>query len=763
MITERKTAVRQVQVSTPAGWDAGPGREVERGLPEGQPLSSPPIRFRRLHLLTGVILPFLSVAVEVFTGWSAEIYADPIPNRGLLLLALLAPMANLALWVRFCTGPRPPAWLVSRPGWLDWMSAVSSFVAVGYALLYLPITPVALILSLFGIGLLPLAPQFALFTAWRLRRALNEAYPNRRTGRVWALAAGAILAVNLPGAVTVAGLHLASSGDYSSRTREQGVKLLRWVGDRGQMLRACYANDGSWVQLWHAGLGREEARRIFYKVTGTPFDAVPQPRSASRFFFWDANQGGDKVGSVRLPGLTLSTSQIDGSVDPAAATSNLQWTMEFANQGPAQSEARAVVVLPAGGVVSRVTLWINGEPREAAFGGRAQVRQAYEAVVRARRDPLLVTTAGPGRVLVQCFPVPAGGTMKIRLGITSPVTGGRLELPHLAEQNFGAAAGAGAHTVWIDAGGAAIRRSLDDGALARPLELPALAAPADLAWTPDPNDASRHIERRWARAEKPGRLIVVVDGSESLRSFADEIEKQLAAAPPDLPVTRVLAGDHWSMPERFEPGDFAGGADNVPALLRAQTLALEGTRPVIVWLHGPQPVELSPAAALEQFWRRRPGRARLVAIELAAGPNHVLAALDGTVEVEPVKTNINNMFKTIIDPYVRPVFVRAAGVAGAGVRTGADLAQLWAASQANQLAAAGSASSAASIAAAYQVVTAVSGAVVLESQAQYETAGLRPGTPLEMASTPEPATLVLSLIGTLALLAARRLRCRTTG
>ena len=73
-------------------------------------------------------------------------------------------------------------------------------------------------------------------------------------------------------------------------------------------------------------------------------------------------------------------------------------------------------------MVSRLTLWIDGEEREAAFGGRSQVKTAYKETVQQRRDPVLVTTCGPDRVLVQCFPVPpGGGRMKLRLGITAPL------------------------------------------------------------------------------------------------------------------------------------------------------------------------------------------------------------------------------------------------------------------------------------------------------------------------------------------------------
>jgi hypothetical protein len=67
-------------------------------------------------------------------------------------------------------------------------------------------------------------------------------------------------------------------------------------------------------------------------------------------------------------------------------------------------------------------LWVNGEEREAAFAGRSQTREAYQKVaIQQRRDPVLVTTAGPDRVQMQCFPVPPnGGLMKIRIGITAP-------------------------------------------------------------------------------------------------------------------------------------------------------------------------------------------------------------------------------------------------------------------------------------------------------------------------------------------------------
>ena len=56
----------------------------------------------------------------------------------------------------------------------------------------------------------------------------------------------------------------------------------------------------------------------------------------------------------------------------------------------------------------------------------------------------------------------------------------------------------------------------------------------------------------------------------------------------------------------------------------------------------------------------------------------------------------------------------------------------------------------------YHLVTPVSGAVVLESQAQYDEAGLTPADGSQVPTVPEPGTWALILSLSLALLLARR-------
>ena len=116
--------------------------------------------------------------------------------------------------------------------------------------------------------------------------------------------------------------------------------------------------------------------------------------------------------------------------------------MTFQNDHPRNREARMQIALPPGSVVSRATLWVNDEPQEAAFGKSSQVRAAYESVVNTNRAPLLVTTIGADRMLAQAFPIPQyGGTLKFRLGITTPLSlenpsSASMVLPTLIAHNF---------------------------------------------------------------------------------------------------------------------------------------------------------------------------------------------------------------------------------------------------------------------------------------------------------------------------------------
>ncbi len=81
------------------------------------------------------------------------------------------------------------------------------------------------------------------------------------------------------------------------------------------------------------------------------------------------------------------------------------------------------------------------------------------------------------------------------------------------------------------------------------------------------------------------------------------------------------------------------------------------------------------------------------------------------------------------------------------------LARLWAAAEVRRLAAAGPAGHAEALALAvkHQLVTPVSGAVVLETKAQYDAHGLHPVDPATVPTVPETGSVAVLLIALFAL------------
>ncbi len=98
------------------------------------------------------------------------------------------------------------------------------------------------------------------------------------------LAAAVIAMVEAPFWITRSALQLAVSDDPDERQR--GLARLRAWRDTDLLLRECYGRTrGAMamdvVTLLITGGPRvtpDQAREIYYRVTGTPFNAVPAPR-----------------------------------------------------------------------------------------------------------------------------------------------------------------------------------------------------------------------------------------------------------------------------------------------------------------------------------------------------------------------------------------------------------------------------------------------------------------------------------------------------
>jgi hypothetical protein len=756
-------------------------------------------------LAMGVLLPLVTLGVELTTRMCTDAIFDPLPTMFHILLVAFVPLANFLAWRALRLADVSPG--------LALLNGVAIGIAAFYSVVFLPLIPIAaLVVVYFGLGLLPLAPLLSLIASILLRMHLSRFARNSRLrAPLWpGLVAGllALLAIELPATVTRIGMEIATAEAHETRLR--GIQWLRIAGSEEVLLRHCYPRSGRGTDmvgsLFSNPISVQQAQELYYRVTGTAFNSIPTPpsRAADRWFVggdWDSDQGSVRVGG-RLQDLSLASSRMDGSMDANAAVAYLEWTMVFRNAGTVQKEARAQIGLPPGAVVSRVTLWINGEEREAAFAGRGKVRAAYESVVSQSRDPVLVTSAGKDRVSMQLFPVPPAGEMKVRLGITVPMRlekehNSLLSLPYFHERNFEFAP-ALRHALWVESksplrngvaagtpipGGFSLRTELDELHLGEDAAIIVAERSKDeLAWVADTRAPGQIVRQHFVHqtSAPPKRLVVVIDGSAAMRDVASQLAAALAKLPEAVELDLIFAGEATNvhtggltakgMAEHIGAYRYTGGQDNAPQLARGLDL-LSGQGDALLWVHGPQPVSLEPVEPLLQRLERLSFRPVWYEVQVRPGANRVGEKLDGLIS--PTMLSTEALHRLIGDWHSgakRPVAVRERVAAGmkppdAAGKTSDHLARLWAADEIERLAQAGKERALAiRLAQTYQLVTSVSGAVVLETKEQYDRAGLEPVDAGTVPTVPEPEVWALLIIAFVILLhayARRRFSART--
>ena len=735
---------------------------------------------------TGIILPLIALGTEAVAHLCLESgLADPLPTPFHAVLIAMVPLSNLLGWLVLRKGKTIP---VKRLGLLSGMAVV---VAAYYALMFATLTPFALMgfaaVLYFGIGLLcflPLSPLFSLLATLRMRALLKRHFQTRLPFFWTGVLAGfaAIVLFSAPMYLTKTGLTMAASDQPEAQRK--GIRLLRVAGDEVIMNRACYwganmpTDPISWLISGGQRIDPTKARNIYYRVTGKAFNTKASPtlglrtrRNPGDEFDWDPEQGGDAVAG-RLKGLSMTDSRIDGMVNADAATAYLEWTMVFRNDWRNQREARAQIALPPGAVVSRLTLWIDGEEREAAFGGRSQVKQAYKKVVRRRRDPVLVTTCGPDRVLMQCFPVPVNGEMKIRVGITAPLatsseTGRDLRLPYLLERNFRIPENV-RHAVWIENG---MTGDLTDSQLNAPTTT-IHADSSNLACWAKNGDQTVLQEIQPSNGLKPDRITLVIDGSACMAEHLPAIADAMDKLPVSLPTTILLADDEPvvcdSTPD-IRKLDARGGMDSSAALRKALTLAAPEGESCVVWIHGPQTWSLNSGEGLRQAMERQ-NKVKLFDFQVGHGPHRLAEKLDNLAGVHTVvrtgdtTADLVKVFESFTADSRTWEAVRSS-ISKADpelLQTDDHLVRLYALDRirADLTDNKPGSDEALRLALKHHLVTPISGAVVLETQQQYDEADLKPVDSQNVPSVPEPGTLVMFTFAALAIFYGQRIARR---
>jgi hypothetical protein len=369
-------------------------------------------------------------------------------------------------------------------------------------------------------------------------------------------------------------------------------------------------------------------------------------------------------------------------------------------------------------------------------------------------------------------------------------------LPAIVDRNFSFAPDS-AHSVWIESKRvlATSAPGLSVGRIdARLFRIAGSIGDGDLSGTRqtvmaerDP-DAGRVVARLGEREPimqevVPGSppalatLMLVVDGSARLADRTTDLIAALDAVAPTTRVGAIIASEPmrriapapWSDAHKksvlrlLRSTAFYGGQDNAPALADAlQTLEAEpnGT---LLWIHGPQPVNFRGSAArLEQATARLARLPGVVLYGVEPGPNEVLPdapwawGARSLPQTGAPRSDLTDFFGRASGQTPSLAIRRTQAPTTEGLAKGSDhVARVWARDRVIELMRTNPATNraaAVALAAGYQLVTPVSGAVVLENQQQFAANRLTPASQLTVPTVPEPHEWALALIACAALM-----------
>lgn len=599
-----------------------------------------------------------------------------------------------------------PAQTTRQPGWPLAVSMLGSGVALCIALVYTILFLPLLIVSLpgmfvCGVGLCcwsPLINLIVMIGQWRgvMARWDRHTGSTPRRSRVLSLVTGLAVMALLLGRPVVSG-YLVEGALHVEHPTEDTVAALRLVGAEPELAQLCYDRDGSiWVTFgrslaqrgkitppfqenegspWGQSLDSADdtrARKLYYLLTGRPYESIDARRIRHDRDAWSNwnpvidQTGGELVGRT-APGLSLNQSTMQAVYSIKTDTSHLDWVLRWTNTDNTPAEARMEIVLPEGGVVDGASLWVNGVEQPAHIAPRTLARTAYkDVVVQHHEDPLLVTTRTPQRVVVQCYPVPPNGAIRIRLGISAPLHWQQpdhpqiaLVLPAIQQANF-ALPPALRHTLKLTPvtdwnGRCAPAGSPSD--ITQTLPATAMLNPPSIPLPTQgmrPNDhplgpgMMRSSTGPFFPITHPLDVIVAVDTSAGMQIALDAAWPDLQSALSGLPAgSRVRLVDArlesradgagaspWMVADRGAEGAesqwksslrFEGGTEAVPALTQAwDELAGHSKRGIILWLHGATPDDFGDATGLDNRYRHQPNGPTLVGIQLLPGPDSLL-------------------------------------------------------------------------------------------------------------------------------------------
>lgn len=631
---------------------------------------------------------------------------------------VIVPVANLInlIWLRKQNVPAHSLAVLLTLSRLALMVSAILMLALIPLCLLAGLATIVFMLLAFPIGLLMLfylcvamGPFLSSLTIWnRLHRFLPA--ERKTVGLPETSCLAILLAVVLLG-VFPATMTQACEAAVGSRSTPQALLLLRAMGDENVMQQDCYSEQARLPWFFSMAQGimsasarppidESIAREIYYRTTGRPFNSVPRTKLMAGgnldapmpftefsggdsednywddYYYWgygDHDFAGETVGGVSR-GISLTHSEMTGWVDPDEAIGHLQWAMDFKLKSSAR-EVRAQILLPPHAVATGCKLVINGVEYPCVIATRESSRQAYQSAAVSNEQPMLISTAGAGRILLQSSTGFWGQSAHLIMDFTTPLQltdpgTAILRLPMFTERNFAVAC---PHIIHMNGGrgfygmfpcayeeklhqenGKIDNQSLSDGRgligyqrNARNLQVAATDS------TNKNNAVLQTITTKTLSNETPA--IIVVDGSAPIsreqQAICDALSKVRlnhasiiwASDEPIEVVSNVAGGSAaWNAAvSKLSDSSSLGGQNNAEALtLAVDQLAKDSSvGGNVIWIHAGQPVKFSGDNLLPKV-RAAKHKIKVYEYQIVAGPNEVIKSLDQSGDlVQIARTN----------------------------------------------------------------------------------------------------------------------------
>lgn len=729
-----------------------------------------------LIMLCGVILPALAITVtsvvQVEAIWHLML-RHPISTLLQSIFLCAVPTSNYLTWRA----------LVRKDGRNPAQAGIFNGFGTGIAGIVFGITTAAVYLNFptidadgnahpFTFTVLSIVSLFSMSSGLVLWEFLRRSKGTRRArslsivySLIGVMLALAGVALSEAKSAYVRYLEVQASSDNSS-LRDAGLKALRSMDCELAMRLECADARTAGLAGLFSHIDPNNMKQIYFAATGKPFH---DDRSNNLAAMTDAYLKVHVVGTP-IEGLSLVRSAITGDANSDSLSSTVNWTFVFRNKSFSPQEARAELALPPGAVVSGLTLWMDGKPHEAAFGVTDQVKGAYRWVTVNHRDPALVTDLGHGRILLQCYPVPVEGELKARITITTPMSldsanEAALSLPHLLDQNFAVKSDPemrlrsngtlslglqGMRRVHNSVGTEQLvgtLKSSDSSASACSIRTPRTASFAPIACLDKHTKSEAYIIENISKtaANIPNHVVVVVDASQSIKSRLNDIESALNSLPKNVDASLIIAkGEENVEPMPLKDGldalkkmDLPGGEDNLPAMIKAAEEAGEEKGGAVLWIHGPQPslngemYIMAPYTETPVFYELALDNGATDANEFFKNHREI-----GPFTAIPRNGNVSHDLEHFLSQW-KPgscdytvrynVASKDHLPAGARLVTGQQCAEvnaMYGKYLADGYFASGHTKMAADTASTYNLVTSITGAVVLEQPSDYKAFGL---------------------------------------